>query len=341
MQAMAVVATLAWVALSGVARPAAAPQTPQRQPTPQRNIDDVDVQVLPVRGNIYMLVGAGGNVTLQIGRDGVLVVDSGSGPKSDAIVAAIRRLTDRPIRWIVNTHYHSDHTGGNRTVSKAGRSIPQVAIGAGRLFTDADDVANIVAHENVLKRMTTQTGEGASAANENRPVATFFGDEEELFFNGEPILLIHQPSAHTDGDVLVFFRRSDIVAAGDIFVTHSYPVIDIAAGGTFGGYLDALNNVIHITIPEEKQEGGTYVIPGHGRLSDEADVVDVRDMVTIVRDRIQSMIARGMTLDQVKAARPTLDYDDRYRASGGTWTPDMFVEAAYRTLSPTAVKAGS
>ncbi len=157
-------------------------------------------------------------------------------------------------------------------------------------------------------------------------------DTKELFFNGEPIQIMHQPAAHTDGDVVVFFRRSDVVAAGDIFVTTTYPVIDIAAGGTITGVIAALNNLIHITIPEEKQEGGTYVIPGHGRLSDEADVVDYRDMVTIVRDRIQNMIKSGMTLDQVKAAKPTRDYDGRYGATSG-WTTDMFVEAVYRTLT--------
>jgi glyoxylase-like metal-dependent hydrolase (beta-lactamase superfamily II) len=326
----------AWLALSSAALPIAA-QAPQ---APRPRVDDGGVQLLPVRGSIYMLAGAGSNVTLQIGQDGVLVVDTGSGLKTAEIVAAITRLTDKPIRWIVNTHYHADHTGGNGPIAKTGRSVPQVAIGAGRLFTDADDIARIVAHENVLKRMSAPTGARAPVASEHWPSATFFVEEEELFFNGEPIQIMHQRSAHTDGDVLVFFRRSDVVAAGDLFVTDSYPVIDVAAGGTFPGYLDALNELIHITIPEEKQEGGTWVVPGHGRLSDEADVVDVRDMATIVRDRLQVMIKAGMTLEQVKAAKPTRDYDDRYR-SNRAWTSDMFVEAVYRTLSGSSTRAGS
>lgn len=291
-----------------------------------------DVQVFPVRGNIYMLIGEGANVTVQAGEDGALVVDTGFGPLSEKIVAAIKTLTDKPIRWIINTHVHPDHTGGNGAIAKAGRSIPQIAIGVGKLYSDADQTATIVAHENVLKRMSAPTGQQAPVSSDAWPSATFFTKEEEMFFNGEPIHIVHQPSAHTDGDVLVFFRRSDVVAAGDIFVTTTYPVIDVATGGTINGFLDALNSLIRITVPQEKQEGGTYVVSGHGRLADEADVVDFRDMATIVRDRIQDMVKRGMTLEQVKAAKPTRDYDGRYGAVSGSWTTDMFVEAVYRTL---------
>jgi cyclase len=321
------VVTLAWLLAAGGA-------TALQQPAGESAIE-----VLPVRGGIYMLVGDGGNVTLQIGQDGVLLVDTGSGARPGAIVAAIRKLTDKPIRWIVNTHVHNDHTGGNGAIARAGQSVPQVAIGAGRLFTDADDTARIVAHEHVLRRMSAPTGATPPVSSENWPVTTFFVEEDELFFNGEPIQILHQPSAHTDGDVLVFFRRSDVVVAGDLYESDRYPVIDAAAGGSFAGYLDALNRLIHLAIPEEKQEGGTWVIPGHGRLSDEADVVDVRDMATIVRDRVQRMVRSGMTLEQVKAARPTLDYDDRYRGHR-EWTPEMFVEAVYAAVSRPP-KAGS
>jgi Zn-dependent hydrolases, including glyoxylases len=285
------------------------------------------LQVLPVRGNIYMVVGAGSNIVLQVGADGVLVVDAGSGEKSDEVIAAVRTLTDKPIRWIVDTHLHADHTGGNGAIAKAGRSVPQLTIGAGKLFNDGDQTATIVAHENVLKRMSA-----VQETNDNLPLASFFGKEKELFFNGEPVQIIHQPTAHTDGDVFVFFRRTDVVASGDIFVTTTYPVIDESTGGTINGFIDAVNDLIHIMIPEQKQEGGTYVIPGHGRLSDEADVVEFQEMVTIVRDRIQSMVRQGMTLAQVKAAKPTLDYDARYGTKSATWTTDKFVEAVYRTL---------
>jgi glyoxylase-like metal-dependent hydrolase (beta-lactamase superfamily II) len=297
--------------------------------TAQQGID-----VLPIRGGIYMLSGAGGNVTVQVGADGVLVVDTGDGSRTDQLLAAIRTLSDRPIRWIVNTHFHADHTGGNGPMAKAGRSVPQLTIGAGKLFSDADQTASIVAHENVLKRMSV-----AQTTNENLPLNTFFVEEKELFFNGEPIQVIHRPEAHTDGDVLVFFRRSDVLVTGDLFVTTGYPPIEAASGGTFSGYLSALNEIIHIAIPEEKQEGGTWIVPGHGRLSDEADVVDVRDMATIVRDRVQTMIKAGMTLEQIKAAKPTLDYDDRYRSP--RWTPEMFVESVYRALSRPAARTRS
>lgn len=312
-------------------QPTAARQNPQTQPGSQQNAGNADVAVFPVRGNIYMLAGAGANVTLQIGEDGVLFVDAGSGVASDKVIAAIRKLTDKPIRWIINTHVHADHTGGNAAVAKAGRSLPQISVGVGKLFSDAEQTATIVAHENVQKRMSAPTGQQSPFPVDAWPTTTFFTREKEMFFNGEPIQIIYQPAAHTDGDVLVFFRRSDVVAAGDVFVTTGYPVIDIPRGGTINGFIDAINEVIHITIPQEKQEGGTYVVPGHGRLSDEADVVDFRDMATIVRDRIQTMIKAGMTLDQVKAAKPTRDYDARY--STPAWTGDLFIEAVYRTLT--------
>src|SRR6185436_10326966 len=160
------------------------------------------------------------------------------------------------------------------------------------------------------------------------PTETFFGDDKEIFFNNEAIQLLHQPSAHTDGDIVVFFRRSDVVSAGDLFLTTSYPVIDTPRGGSIQGLLDGLNRILDIAIPKDKEEGGTYVIPGHGRISDEADVVEYRDMVTIIRDRIQNLIQKGMTLAQVKAARPTLDYDGRYGS------PDAFIESVFRDLRP-------
>jgi glyoxylase-like metal-dependent hydrolase (beta-lactamase superfamily II) len=302
-------------------------------PAAQQNRSRAALELLPVRGNIYMLAGAGSNVTVQVGPDGVLIVDTGSGERSDDVIAAVRSLTERPIRWIINTHLHPDHTGGNGQIAKTGRSVPQLTIGAGKLFSDGDQTATIVAHENVLKRMSV-----GQETNANLPLSSFFGKEKELFFNGEPIQIIHQETAHTDGDVFVFFRRSDVVASGDVFVTTTYPVIEEATGGTIDGLIDAVNELIHIMIPEQKQEGGTYAIPGHGRLSDEADVVEFQEMVTIVRDRIQGMVRQGMTLEQVKAAKPTLDYDARYGTKSATWTTDTFVEAVYRTTARTAVR---
>lgn len=318
------------MAFAGYLQSAAALQGAQPRPDAQANVTNADVDVLPIRGNVYMLVGAGGNVTLHLGDDGVLLVDTGSASMSDKVIAAIRELTDKPIRWIVNTHVDADHTGGNAEVAKTGRSLPN-GNAQGRLFAELEFAAKIVAHDNVMKRMSAPTGEEAPVASANWPALTYLTDDKELFFNGEPIQIMHQPAAHTDGDSVVFFRRTDVVAAGDVFVTTTYPVVDVARGGTIDGVIDALNALIRITIPGEKQEGGTYVVPGHGRLSDEADVVELRDMTTIVRDRIETMIKDGMTLEQVRAAEPTLDYDGRYGATTGAWTTDMFVEAVYRT----------
>jgi cyclase len=180
------------------------------------------------------------------------------------------------------------------------------------------------AHENVLARLTSEGGAAAVW-----PTDTYFVAQKDLFVNGEPVQLLHTPSAHTDGDSLVMFRRSDAVSAGDVYTPDRYPVIDLAKGGSINGLIDALNQLLRLTVPEFNQQGGTLVIPGHGRLSDEADVAEYRDMVTFVRDRIAAMVKKGMTLDQVKAARPTLDYDGIYGADKGA----LFVEQVYRSLS--------
>jgi len=287
-----------------------------------QNLNSVEVHVLPVQGNVYMLVGAGSNITVQIGTDGVLVVDAQYASLSDKILAAIRTVSKGPIRYLINTTYDADHTGGNEPIRKAGSTIAGGNV-AGDI-QDAAEGAQIVAHDNVLKRM----GNRPSAA---WPTSTFLGDEKKLFFNGEGIAIIHQAVAHTDGDSIVFFRRSDVISTGDIFTTNSYPVIDLAAGGSIQGVIDGLNRLVDMIIPVYGQEGGTLVIPGHGRLSDLGDVINCREMTIIIRDRIQDMIKKGMTLEQVKAARPTRDYDPLYGSVPG-WTADMFVEAVYKSL---------
>jgi glyoxylase-like metal-dependent hydrolase (beta-lactamase superfamily II) len=291
-----------------------------------------EIHVLPVQGNVYMLVGDGGNITVQAGKEGVLVVDTGLTQMSDQLLAALHKLSDRPIRYVINTHAHADHTGGNEKVAKAGVTIAGGNV-VGDIGSSAGEGAAVIASQQVLDRMISP------AANEPKipfgalPTDTYITLSKPMFFNGEGIEILHQPAAHTDGDSFVFFRRSDVISAGDIFTPGGYPIIDLQRGGSFQGIIDALNRLIALTIPAEKQEGGTYVIPGHGRLCDQADVVEYRDMATVIRDRVQDMIKKGMTLEQVKAAKPTRDYDPEYGSTTGFWTTDMFVEAVYRSLS--------
>jgi glyoxylase-like metal-dependent hydrolase (beta-lactamase superfamily II) len=167
------------------------------------------------------------------------------------------------------------------------------------------------------------------------PTDTYHIDAMNLshYFNGEGVRIVHAPAAHTDGDSMVWFRGSDVLATGDIFTPDRYPVIDLQQGGSIQGIITALNQILDITVPEFRLEGGTMVVPGHGHLSDAADVAYYRDMATIIRDRIQALIKKDMTLEQVKAAKPTLDYDGIYGATTGPWTTDRFIEAVYRSLS--------
>jgi glyoxylase-like metal-dependent hydrolase (beta-lactamase superfamily II) len=286
------------------------------------------IQVVHVQGNVHMLIGAGGNVVVQAGDEGVLAIDTGTSARGADVLAAIRKISDKPIRIVINTHVHDDHTGANEALAATGKALSGNAPGNSGL---ALANARVLAHENVLKRMGAPSGEPSPRPFGAWPTETFFGEDKEIFFNDEAIQLFYQPG-HTDGDVVVFFRKSDVVVSGDLFLTTTYPVIDAQNGGSVKGLIDGLNRVLDLTIPKDKQEGGTYVVPGHGRLSDEADVVEYRDMLTIVRDRVQDLVTKGRTLAEVKAARPTLDYDGRYGATTGPWTTDMLIEAVYREL---------
>lgn len=293
----------------------------------QPNFDDVEIRSMHVNGNVWMIYGGGlGNVTVQIGDQGVLVVDTQVAATAPKILEEIRRLAgpDRVIRYVINTHQHGDHTGGNEIISAAGATIV-----AGN---EAGDVTNrnarVIAHENVMLGMATSE---TPVDFELWPQEVYIGESYTLHFNGEAIELLYQGNSHTNGDTMVFFRSSNVISTGDVYVTTSYPFIDINNGGHINGLIDSLNQVIRVTVPEDKQEGGTMVIPGHGRLSDEADVVDYRDMMTIIRDRVQYMIDQGMTLNQVLAAGPSMDYDGRY--SRGFVTAEGLVTAIYNSLS--------
>ena len=287
------------------------------------------LEVLPAQGNVFMIVGPGGNSAVQIGQEAVVVVDTQTSTASAELLAAVGKLSSKPIRFVINTSVDLEHTGGNEAVSRAGTYV--------RLIDTFDprgsrSDAAIIAHVNVLERMSSPTGTQAPRAASAWPSDTYFTDDWELFVNGEALQLIHVPAAHTDGDTIVFFRRSDVIATGDVYNTSRYPRFDADKGGSVAGVLEGLNRILDIAIPGENQEGGTVVIPGHGRLSDETEVANYRDMLTIVRDRIAAMIAAGMTLEQVQRAKPTSDYDGEYDEPNG-WTAAMFVAAMYRDLA--------
>jgi cyclase len=286
------------------------------------------LDVLPAQGNVFMVVGPGGNTTVQVGHEAVVVVDTQTAAVSDELLAAIAKLSSKPIRHIINTSADAEHTGGNEALSRAGTYVRLIDSFDPR---GASSDAAIIAHVNVLGRMSSPTGTRALAAAAAWPSDTYFTEDWALFVNGEALQLIHVPQAHADGDTIVFFRRSDVISTGDIYSTSRYPRFDAEQGGSVAGIIEGLNRILDIAISGENQEGGTVVIPGHGRLSDETEVANYRDMVTIVRDRVGAMIDDGMTLQQVQAARPTSDYDGVYDEPNG-WTAAMFVAAVYRDL---------
>jgi glyoxylase-like metal-dependent hydrolase (beta-lactamase superfamily II) len=307
-------------------RPAsgAAPTSRAVDPEPR----DGEVHAWPIRGNVYLLVGDGGNVVVQVGEEGPFVVDSGLGRLADKTVAAIRKLSDRPIQFIANTSAREEHTGGNVALRAAGADPSVRGSFFSLQFADAGVGATILSHQNVQNRMT-----GLKRPAAGIPSDTFLEERRRLFHNDDSIEISWARKATSDGDSLVHFRRADVIATGDIFTTTQYPVIDVSAGGSVQGEIAALNDILGRTVYQHSGEGGTIVVPGHGYVSDEHEVVEYRDMVVIVRDRVQALIKSGATLEQVKAARPTADYDPRYGATSGAWTTEMFVEAVYRSLT--------
>ena len=283
------------------------------------------LEILPVQGNVSVIVGPGGNTTVQIGSEGPLVVDAQPAALSAAVLEAIRSLTPQPIRHIVCTSGDEQASGGAGALSKAGRYVRVIDSIDPR---GSDTRASIIAHLNVLSRMSA-----AKAPTDIWPTDTYFTAQWTLFSNGEAVRLVHVPAGHTDADTMVFFRRSDVISTGAIFDTTAYPRFDPDRGGSIDGVLDALNRVIEIAVPGENQEGGTVIVPGRGRLSDQTDVANYRDMVTIVRDRVRDLIARNRSLDEVKRANLTLDYDGLFGPQEDGWNGARFVEAVYHDLS--------
>ena len=291
--------------------------------------------LLPIRGNVYMLSGAGANITMSVGEDGVLMVDAGKADNADKVLEYLHQSQQKvnqpgkPIRYIVDTTLDADHTGGNAKIASQGLTVFQ---GAGGVIPirNGNATATVFSHENTLARMSEPD---AKVPSNGLPTDTYYTDALKVsrWMNGDAVQILHV-KAHTDGDSIVYFHSSDVISAGDVLDTTAYPHIDTAKGGSVQGELAALNQILDIAVPDAWDEGGTMIVPGHGRLLDFADVAYYRDMVTIIRDRVQDMIKKGMTLQQVQAAKPSLDYDTRYGSTTVPWTTDMFIAAVYNSL---------
>jgi glyoxylase-like metal-dependent hydrolase (beta-lactamase superfamily II) len=298
-----------------------------------------DLTVVQIRSNFYVISGAGGTIVMQTGPEGVILVDSGTTEMADKVLATIRRVTPLPIRYIINTSMDPDHVGGNERLARAGLTILAGAIAAGAGLSD-DLVTNsgrasVLAHENVLTRMSAPTGQQSPVPFALWPTKTFAFRLYSMYLNGEGIQVIHQPAAHTDGDTIVFFRRGDVIATGDIIDTTRFPFIDVKKGGSVQGEVDALNRLMDLSIhnlPLQWYPDRTFLVPGHGHVYDKLDLLEYRDAITVIRDRVQDLIDEGKTLAQVKAANPTLGYRSQYGADSGPWTTEMFVEVVYNEL---------
>ncbi len=293
------------------------------------------LETLEVRPNFFVIAGAGGNIGVQVGEDGVVVVDAGTAGNASGVLAAIARMTTKPIRYIIDTGPDADHIGGNDVLAKAGNTFFPGTRPAGARQDPMRSVATILAAEGVARRMAASSEPASGDASAGVPTESFHYARKYLYLNGEAIEVLHQPAAHTDSDVFAFFRRSDVVAAGDVIDTRRFPVIDIERGGSIDGEIAALNRLADLAVPSVpivSREAGTIVVPGHGRLCDHFDVLEYRDMITIIRDRVRELVNAGRSLEQVKAAGPAKGYAGRYGNAGGEWTTETFVEAVYRSL---------
>lgn len=293
---------------------------------------DTPIHVMPVQGKVYMIVvgGADGvNITAQVGDQGIFLVDAGPAALGDKLVQTLRQhFGNKPVRYLVNTHVHPDHVDGNAAIVQAyGRDNTTYANPAGAV--------RIISHINAMNRLDGSEGSEDVIAENARPVMAFSSPTKELFLNGEPVVVYSRPGAHTDGDLMVWFRGSDVISAGDAFVMGNFPVIDAKRGGTLQGLIATAEQIIDITVPERNVEGGTRIIPGHGRLCNEVEVTDYLVMLGTIRDRVADMVKEGKTLEQIKAAKVTLDYDHAvYNGKQKAfWTPEMFLEAVYHDVS--------
>ena len=304
-------------------------RTPKQMPFPKNpDWSKLEVETLHVQGQVYLIAGAGGNVAVQAGDESVLVVDSGYEQMGAKTLAAIRKISNKPLRTIINTTLMDSHTGANAALVKAGYLIDNVGPGVGQRPNEAD----LIGSSNLTSLMAEIGRDKISA--DRWPPSTFPGKQKDFSSNDEAVVIMALPAAVTAGDSMVWFRKSDVVVTGEIMNMASFPFIDVQHGGTINGILEGLNMVLDITVPKLNQEGGTMVIPGYGRIGDEHDVLEYRDMLTIIRDRVQNAIKKRMTLQQIKALKPSLtyEYEPRYNRDPA-WTAEMFVEAIYKNLS--------
>jgi glyoxylase-like metal-dependent hydrolase (beta-lactamase superfamily II) len=321
-------------------------EQPQPSAYPVPMPADVKLQVLPVFGNVFLIAGGKSNVVAHIGDDGVMLVDSATADISDQVIKAVSVLTPRPIRYIVNTTFDADHYGGNERLAAAGKNPTLAEPGLEGPGSDLPDQqgggnnpqqlrptgAMIITTENLGNRMSAPTGESSAVPFAFWPSSTFFTPKKVMSFNDEAVEMHAAAAARTDGDLMVFFRKSDVIAAGDVINTLAYPAFNPALGGSIKGILSGLNDIIDLAVPRFNQQGGTRIVPGHGRIMNEADVVEYRDMITIIHDRVKLAIDKKMTLAQLMAQEPTIDYDGLY--STPALTGAAFVEAIYKELQP-------
>jgi cyclase len=296
----------------------------------QQNSLSRDLEVIQLRPNFDVIVGAGANILVQFGSDGAVLVDAGDSDMSDSVLEALKKVTSEPIRYVINTSADPGNVGGNANLSKAGASL-----NFARGNNIGGKAAAVLSREGVLNRMSAPTGKAWPFPIDAWPTETFFTKQKVMYLNGEGIQVIAMPAAHTDADSIVYFRRSDVIAAGNIVDTRHFPVIDLENGGSIQGEIDSLNRLVEMAIPSiplVNQEGGTFVVPGHGRICDQGDLVEYRDMVVIIRDVIRDMLRQGMTLEQIQRSSPASGYSTRYGSDSGPWTTNQFVEAIYRSL---------
>ena len=287
------------------------------------------LEAIQIRSNVFVIFGAGANVTVHVGENGAILVDSGSAASADRLLQAIKAVAPQPIRLIINTSADADHVGGNEQVARTGVRVSPDA------FSDQEQ-ATVLGHENVLTRMSAQNGSEPLFPLGAWPTETYTARIRSMYLNDDGIQVMRASGAHSDGDSIVLFRRADVIATGDILDLRHFPVIDTASGGSIQGEIDALNRLLELTIPAMPlvyKPGRTLLVPGHGRVSDYGELVEYRDMVTVIRDLVQDMIDKGMTAEQVKAANPTKGYRQRYGRDSGPWTTNMFVEAIYSGLT--------